>query len=98
MRLFFTLGGDRSFLQGTLTVFVDHESLTPVLSYNMAVCTLKLEDAKLILTRREKLYKHKVSGHAHASAAYGAMRTPTRTPGAFHPRNRSANQGPLVGN
>jgi len=49
-----------SLKQGTLTVFVDHESLTPVLSYNLAVCALKQEDGKLVVTRREKLYKHKV--------------------------------------
>jgi hypothetical protein len=48
-------------LQGTLTIFEDHESLTPVLSYNLAVCSLKSEDSKLVLTRTEKLYKHKVA-------------------------------------
>jgi len=49
-----------SLKQGTLTVFEDHESLTPVLSYNLAVCTLKLEETKLLISRQEKLYKHKV--------------------------------------
>eukprot|EP00966_Prymnesium_polylepis_P141947 3277834-Prymnesium_polylepis.1 len=49
-----------SLKQGTLTVFVDHESLTPVLSYNMAVCSLQPDGNKLVVTRREKLYKHKV--------------------------------------
>jgi len=43
-----------------MTVFMDHESLAPVLSYNMAVCTLQPDAGKLVVTRREKLYKHKV--------------------------------------
>ena len=41
-------------MQGTLTIFEDHESLTPVLSYNLAVCSLKSEETKLFLTRTEK--------------------------------------------
>jgi len=49
-----------SLKQGTLTVFMDHESLTPLLSYNMAVCALHSDTGKLVVTRREKLYKHKV--------------------------------------
>lgn len=47
-------------LQGTLTIFEDIESLTPVLSYNLAVCSLIAEESKLFLRRTEKLYKHKV--------------------------------------
>ena len=46
--------------QGTLTLFEDHESLTAIISYNMANCLVKAEDAQIVITRTEKLYKHKV--------------------------------------
>jgi hypothetical protein len=46
--------------QGTLTLFEDHESLTAIISYNMANCLVKAEDSQIVVTRTEKLYKHKV--------------------------------------
>ena len=31
-----------------------------MLSYNLAVCTLEMQSGKLLIWRKEKLYKHKV--------------------------------------
>ena len=46
--------------QGTLSLYVDHETLQSVLSYNLASCSLKVEEGKLTVQRDEKMYKHKV--------------------------------------
>ena len=48
-----------SLRQGTITLFVDHESLEIVLSYNLAACSVKVSDGNILITRHEKLYNHK---------------------------------------
>merc|ERR1719424_2228049 len=46
--------------QGTLSLYVDHETLESVLSYNLACCSLKQDEQRLAVHRDEKMYKHKV--------------------------------------
>jgi len=46
--------------QGTLSLYVDHETLESVLSYNLACCSLKQDEQRLAVQRDEKMYKHKV--------------------------------------
>jgi len=49
-----------SLKQGTLTMYQDHESLEALLSYNMAVCKVSMDENNLNVTRQQKLYMHKV--------------------------------------